>query len=576
MSSVGRPGAGEYDVCIVGSGAGGGPIAWSLARAGYSVLVLEKGPWIRNEQFSKDEMACCRRDVYTPSLQQEQHVIEEPDADRWRATPTSESGWSFWNGNCVGGSSNFMSGFFHRLKPMDFRLRSEFGPIEGANLVDWPISYAQLEPYYERVERVVGVSGEYRDYPWAEPRSDPEFPFPATVEHPVSAWIDQACAALGYRPMRVPRAILSRPDGARGSCSYSGYCGSFGCSTGAKGGARAALLDQAVAAGCELRPHSQVVRLHSDARGRVDRVEYRDRQGATHSVRARLYVLAAQAIETVRLLLNSPGQRHPQGLGNGAGQVGRNLLFSAGGSGAADFYYRDLDDARARDLALVGPFVNRALNDWYLIEDDRFGAAAGRPGRRFKGGMVEFLFEHPNPTSVAAGARWADGRLLWGAPLKRRLEHWFQDLRTLTFEVFCDWLPNDDCFVTLDPVIKDRWGMPVARVRIGAHPHDLAVGRYLAQRGEQVLARMGGRGVRSSVSPLPPQNLVAGGCRFGDDPASSVLDRDCRVHEVDNLYVSDGSFMPTGGSVPYTWTIYANSFRVAERMMERLGRSANA
>lgn len=560
----------EFDVCVIGSGAGGAPVAWTLARAGYAVLVLEKGPWIHNDEFSKDEMACCRRDVYTPSLKQEQHVIEELDQGEWRGTPTAESGWSFWNGNCVGGSSNFMSGFFHRLKPVDFRLRSEFGPIQGANVVDWPIDYPQLEPYYAKVETVVGVSGDYRDYPWAEPRSSKQFPSPATAEHPIAGWIDDACGELGYQPMRVPRAILSRPDAERGSCSYSGYCGSFGCSTGAKGGARAALIDRAVAAGCEVRPHSQVVHLHSDAAGRVSRVEYLDREGQARSVRARVYVLAAQAIESARLLLNSPGPRHPDGLGNGSGQLGRNLLFSAGGSGSADFFYSDLSEQRAQQLGLVGPFVNRALNDWYVIEDAPF-ANRRRAGGVAKGGMIEFLFEHPNPISVAGGARWSNGELQWGAPLKRRLEHWFRDLRTLTFEVFCDWLPNDDCYVALDPVVKDRWGMPVARVRIGGHPHDLEVGRYLSAHGESVLSRMGGRGVRSSVSSAPPQNLVAGGCRFGDDPASSVLDRDCRAHEVDNLYVTDGSFMPTGGSVPYTWTIYANAFRVADRIVERLG-----
>jgi choline dehydrogenase-like flavoprotein len=560
----------EYDICIIGSGAGGAPVAWSLARAGYSVLVLEKGPWIHADEFSKDEMACCRRNVYTPKLDKEQHVIEDRDAEgRWRGTPTSESGWSFWNGNCVGGSSNFMSGFFHRMKPVDFRLRSEFGAIDGANVVDWPIDYDELEPYYARAEQEIGISGEVRDVPWAEPRSTEQFPWPPTAEHPISAWIDDACETLGYRSLRVPRAILSQPKDGRGSCSYSGYCGSFGCSSNAKGSARAALLDRAVVDGrCEVRPHSQVLRLHSDGDGRISQVEYVDEQEQRHQVRAGVYVLAAQAIESARLLLNSPGPRHPNGLANGSGQVGRNLLFSAGGTGSANFFYDDLKDGRAEQLAVVGPFVNRALYDAYVVDQAPF-AVAGRSAA--KGGMVEFLFEHPNPTSVASGARWSDGQLSWGLPLKRRLEHWLRDLRTLTFEVFCDWLPNDDCFVAIDPTVRDRWGVPVARVRIGGHPHDLEVGRHLAAYGERVLTAMGGQGVSSNVSATPPQNLVAGGCRFGDDPVSSVLDRDCRAHEVDNLYVTDGSFMPTGGSVPYTWTIYANSFRVADRIIERLG-----
>ena len=150
----------EYDVCVIGSGAGGGPVALTLAQAGYAVLVLEKGPWFREQDFYKDELACCRRSVYTPELEDEQHVIEDLDSDGdWVGEATAESGWDFWNGNCVGGSSNFMSGFFYRLKPQDFRLLAEFGPIAGANIADWPISYDDLEPWYTRVEREVGISG---------------------------------------------------------------------------------------------------------------------------------------------------------------------------------------------------------------------------------------------------------------------------------------------------------------------------------------------------------------------------------------------------------------------------------
>ena len=119
----------DYDVCVIGSGAGGGPVAFELAQSGKSVVVLEKGPWLTEKDFYKDEMACCRRSVYTPNLEDEQHVIEDSDNDgNWIGEPTSESGWDFWNGNVVGGASNFMSGFFYRLKPEDFKLLSEFGP----------------------------------------------------------------------------------------------------------------------------------------------------------------------------------------------------------------------------------------------------------------------------------------------------------------------------------------------------------------------------------------------------------------------------------------------------------------
>lgn len=555
----------DFDVCVIGSGAGGGPVAYELAMAGYSVLVLEKGPWLTERHYRKDELACCRRSAYAPALGDEQHVIEEPLGDGgWRGTPTSASGWNFWNGNVVGGSSNFMSGFFHRLKPVDFRLRSTFGPIEGANVVDWPIEYADLEPYYDKVEKLVGVSGRAQAHANAEPRSSADFPYPPVQEHPVSQWIDRAAGELGYHALQVPRAILSQPAMQRRSCEYSGFCGSYGCSSGAKGSSRAALLDHAVASGnCELRPNSKVHAIRSNARGAITSVDYFDAAGERQRVDARIYVVACQAVETSRLLLASTGPRFAHGLANNHAQVGRNLLFSAGGAGAGSMVYADFDAKAARQLRLVGPFVNRALDDWYQIRDRELG--------HVKGGIVEFLWDHPNAVVRAQSAKWLDGSLVWGKPLKRRLEEEFHAARTLNFEVFNDWLPTDDCFVALDPQVKDRWGSPVARMRVGAHPHDLKVGRYLAGRGEQLLRQLGARNVWSSIGASPPPNLQAGGCRFGDAAETSVLDRDCRAHEVENLFVTDGSFMPTGGSVPYTWTIYANSFRVAGRIKAQLG-----
>lgn len=549
----------DYDIIVIGSGAGGGAVAWRLAAHGKRVLVLEKGPWVTTADFCKDEMAS-RKPIYTPDLKDEQHVVEERSGRHWQATPTSESGWSFWNGNVVGGSSNFMSGFFHRMKPIDFRLLSEFGPIAGANVVDWPIGYDDLEPYYAEVERVIGVSGRVVAHPFLEPRSTPDFPHPPTAEHPVSAWIDAACQRLGYRSLPLPRAILSRPVGAREACQYSGYCGSFGCASGAKGSSRAALLDAAVAGGnCEVRPHCQVVRLISDARGRVIAAEYFDQAGRKQQVRGKVFVVACQAIETVRLLLASVGPKHPQGLGNRYRQVGRNLIFSAGGVSHGHFRYAELDADQAAQVRVMGPFINRTLHDWYVIDDPALG--------RIKGGVIDFLMGHPNVISRAvAERRDEDGQLVWGSAFKRRLETAIRGQRRIDCETFADWLPTDQGHVALSSDVRDRWGRPVARIRLAPHPHDLKVGRYLAERGAQVLQELGAKDVSVGVSDSPPANLVAGGCRFGRDPKQSVLDPDCRVHGVDNLYVADASFMPTGGSVPYTWTIYANALRVADRI----------
>ena len=209
----------DYDVCVIGSGAGGGPVAYELAKAGYSVLVLEKGPWPTEKDYYKDELACCRRSTYTPDLKDEQHVLENQNDDgSWNAEATSESGWDFWNGNVVGGSSNFMSGFFYRLKPEDFRLLSEFGPIKGANIADWPISYDDLEPYYTKTETEVGVSGHVVQHRFQEPRSTKDFPFAPTLEHPIAQHIDKACKQLGLTSLPTPRAILTEAHQHRRSC----------------------------------------------------------------------------------------------------------------------------------------------------------------------------------------------------------------------------------------------------------------------------------------------------------------------------------------------------------------------
>ena len=563
----------DFDICIVGSGAGAGPIIYALAHAGYKVLVLVKAPWYTEQDYYKDELKTSLRGGYTPDLRDEHHVVElENDDGSWRHFPTYQSSWNFWNGNVVGGSSNFMSGFFHRLKPNDFRLLSAYGPIEGANIVDWPISYDDLEPYYDRVEKIVGVSGRVIEHPFQEPRSSKDFPFPPTVEHPIARHIDQACQRLGLHSLPMPRAILSRPALNRNACVYSGYCGSYGCATGAKSSSRVALIDSAVATGnCELRPQAMVSHIHSDNSGKVSAVEYIDSQGKQHVVTAQIYVVAAQAIETARLLLNSKGPKHPDGLANNTNQVGKNLIFAGGGAGSGRLAYDKFTSEQVNDLKQFGTFVNRSLQDWYEIHDkDLFKST-----RTQKGGTIDFVHLHPNP--VARANRQIRGRkkLLWGQPLKEKLKSHFTEGRYIKVEAFCDWAPTDNGHITLDPEVRDKWGLPVARIKVDVHVQNLRVGWYLASKAGNVLREMGADNVVSFASGVPPTNLVAGTCRFGNDPQTSVLNADCQAHDVENLYVTDGSFMPTGGSVPHTWTIYANSFRVADKIIERLGGNKN-
>ena len=524
-----------YDICIVGSGAGASPIAYELSKAGAKVIVLEKGEFYKKEDFSKDEIAYNRRDIVTPPLKDEFHIIEELVDGKWESTTTTQSNWNFWNGNIVGGSSNFMSGFFHKLHPDDLKLKTKFGDIDGANIFDWAIDYDQLSPYYDKVKKIVGVTTNTR-------------------EHPISNLFDKSARKLNLTPIVTPRAILSNKTKHRDGCYYSNYCGSYGCSSGAKGSARESLLEPALKTGnLTIILNAYVTKLISK-NSKVTKAKYIDKSSnTTKEIKAKIFVVASQAIESSRLLLNSSNKEYPNGLANSSGQVGKNLLFSGGGIITGEF--DGSKNISLDDLKVEGFFVNRAIKDWYFLD------------KNTKGGLVEALFEHANPIRKANSVKWdEEGTLVWGDDIYKKLDYKFNRSKRLDFEIFNDWLPNDNCFVTVDKNIKDKYGVSVAKIRIGSHPQNEKVGDQLAVKSIELLKQMGAKNISGSISPYPPQNLQAGGCRFGLDPKTSVLDKNCKAHDVQNLFVTDGSFMPTGGSVPYTYTIYANSFRVADHI----------
>jgi choline dehydrogenase-like flavoprotein len=554
----------KTEICIVGSGAGAGPIAYELSHAGYQVVILEKGPWIKTEAFSKDEMSNSRKDVYASKTKEEPMMIHDRNKEKSIPYSNRDGGLSLWNGNCVGGSSNFMSGYFHRSKPQDFKLLSTYGSIKGANVVDWPISYADLEPYYAKVEQLVGVSGEVKKHMHIEPRSTSDYPYPPLKTNKIAQLLDNAAKQSNMELIPLARAILSQANEERNPCYYSNFCGSYACSSDAKGSSRAALLNQAIKTGnCTIIPFAKVYHLETDGNGKVVKAHYHHIEGDS-TVEAQIFVVAAQAIESSRLLLMSKNKEFPNGLANNTGQVGKNLLFSGGGVGSGIFKKEDFEPAVFLELQQPGLFVNRALQQWYEISDFTMGP-------KLKGGTVDFLWEHANPIRRAIRQKWdSNGHLLYGSELKKKVHGYFTSMRKLNFEVFVDWLPTDKCFVELSSKEKDKYGDPVAKVNVYSHPHDQKVGRYLAAQARRLLEHTGAQDIRSSINGSPPSNLQAGGCRFGDDPASSVLDVNCKAHEVKNLYVSDGSFMPTGGSVTYTWTIYANSFRVADKIKNHL------
>jgi choline dehydrogenase-like flavoprotein len=542
------------DVCIIGSGAGGAPLALELGRAGFKVVLLEKGAWYQQTDFIHDEILNSRRNFFMPLPWDEPHL--------WRGgvdQPFSRTNEG-WTANCVGGGTVHMSGFFYRLKPVDFRMKSELGAPKGSNVVDWPITYKDLAPYYDKAEAELGVSGNAVPHPFLEPRTG-NYPMPPLAEHPVSAELDKAAKTLGWHAIPTARGIASRPYRGRDACVYCTLCGSYGCEHGAKSSTAASLIPAAVATGnVDLRPKCMATEITVDEKGNAKSVVYRDADGVTQEQPAKIIVSSCTAVESARLLLNSKSSRFPNGLGNDNGLVGKNLLFSSFGQSKATFSVQK----RAKELPWLTstmPFINRSLQDFYVLPDDRFGFR--------KGGTLGFMWAHPNPIFAAVGLARKGERGIFGKALKDKLRE-YRDSRILEFEIYGEFLSNDQTYVGVDSNVKDKFGLPVAAITVTRHPHDLTMTKFLVERGEEMLQAMAPDRLDRVGTAGETTILQGGTCRFGKDPATSVLDADCRAHAVKNLYVVDGSFLPTSGGVPLTLTIAANSFRVADKLIARL------
>ena len=543
----------SVDVCIIGSGAGGAPLALELGRAGLKVVILEKGPWYKQTDFVHDEIMNSRRNFFMPLPWDEPHL--------WRTegqpyTRTNEA----WTANCVGGGTVHMSGFFYRLKPVDFRMKSELGAPKGSNVVDWPITYKDLAPYYDKAEAEMGVSGNAVPHPFLEPRKG-NYPLPPLAEHPVAAELDKVSKSLGWHTIPTARGILSQPYRGRDACVYCALCGSYGCEHGAKSSTGASLIPAAIATGnVELRPKCMAKEITIDAKGLAKSVVYVDADGVTQEQPARIIVSSCTAVESARLLLNSKSTRFPNGLANDNGLVGKNLIFSSFGQSKATFSV----SKRSKELPWLTatlPFINRSLQDFYVMPDEKFGFR--------KGGTLGFMWAHPNPIFAAVGLAKKGEPGVFGKALKDKLRD-YRDSRILEFEIYGEFLSNDATYVGVDGNVKDKYGLPVAAITIKRHPLDLTMTKFLVERGEEVLQAMQPDRVDRVGTAGETTILQGGTCRFGKDAATSVLDPDCRSHAVKNLYVVDGSFLPTSGGVPLTLTIAANSFRVADRLLANL------
>ena len=521
-----------FDVCILGSGAGGGAAAYTLTKAGLRVVMLEKGAHYRTEDFFHDEIAVCRRNYFVPSVFEEPRMIAR---DGGVVQPSSDA----WISCCVGGGTVHMSGFFFRMRDDDFRMKTRLGAVEGASVADWPIAAAELAPHYDEVERVIGVSGDHV----AEGRRAP-YPLGPIATHPSGALIDDACKKLGFHSFQCGRAIISAPYDGRLACHHCGFCGSYGCEVAAKSSTLVTFIARATATGkLTLIPRAMVSRLVAGANGRLESATYFDDQGVEQRVRAKAFVVACSAIETARLLLGS-------GVANESGQVGKHLMFATYASASARF---TLPSPHFPSGPPFLPFIDRCVQDFY-------GEA----------GTLLFLLPHKNPIFQAERvARGGGDAPIFGAALKAKMREYFLDTRSIDFEAFGSFLPHDGCDVTLDPTVKDRFGLPVARVRVATHVASRAGSDFLSTKGRAVLDAAGAKQIVDVDDERTYLVLQAGTARMGRDESSSVLDQTGRAHHIKNLYVADSSGFPSVPGAPWTLTIMANALRVATHLVAR-------
>ena len=544
----------KTDVVIIGSGAGGGPLALALSRAGCKVLVLEKGPLYSRGDYCHDEILASEQSgFFIPRASQDPHVVVMHGPEGPLEPETSNLGWI---GSCVGGGTVRMGGYLFRLHPDELRLRSLYGDYEL--IEDWPFSYNELEPYYCRAEWEVGVAGAAGSNPFEGPRSKP-YPMPAIDVHPVADTLDRVCRRLGLTSFPTPRAVNSRPYQGRPKCSYCDFCAAYGCPTGAKGSSQEALLSRAVETGrCDILPKAMVREVTLGRDGRASGCVFLDESGKEHEVSAKVTCISCSPIESARLLLLSKSPRFPDGLANGSGLVGRNLQLQISSRGSATFRCDRHPEMLLRER---GPFLGRSLMDYYFLPP----GVSDFP----TGGLLRFGLSGPDPIANAHRLASRNGTLIWGNRLKRRLWEYYNETREVFFEVFQDFVPNVRTHVVLDPEAKDKWGLPSARLFVDRPAHHARAAQWLVDRGLEIFEEMGADQAEPGIVAGISYYLLHGTCRAGKDRETSVLNEYCQSHEVPNLFVVDGSFMPTSGIAPPTLTILANSFRTADHIISR-------
>ena len=534
--------AGEVvDFVVVGSGAAGGVMARELSQAGFSVLVFEQGPRLGPADFEHDEFKYFFLSGITvdPKISP-QTFRKTPDVV---ATQTSGMQPALY-ARLVGGSSNHFTANFWRFHAIDFNERSVLGAIPGTAFADWPISYDELEPYYTKVDWEVGISGLANATPFDPPRSKP-YPMPPMPVKSSGVLLERGARKLGLHPYPSPMAIASQPYRGRPACINCGFCMGFGCEAQAKSTALYTMIPEAEATGlCEVRTASYVYHVETNPKGRATGVHYFDAEKRSHFQPARAVVVSANGAESARLLLNSTSNRFPQGLANSSGMVGKHLMFNQGANVHAVFEH-ELNEYKSAQ-------VTRVVHDFYMAD----------PKRGFYGGGGIDARINPQP------ALWAmsqGGDLpRWGQDLKARIEAF---PRSMVAAGHSTSLPLESNSVSIDPTLKDAWGIPAIRVTYKDHPDDLAFAHWLQDRQYEIMQAAGAQKLwRDSVEENTAGVHLLGTCRMGNDAKSSVVDKYHRAHDVPNLFVCDGSSFVTSGRGQPTMTIQALAFRAADHI----------
>lgn len=539
----------RYDAIVIGSGAGGGVAAEQLTRSGRTVLLIERGDHPTRSELSHDHLRnarttagfidrTARADVTDLRILQ---VAGQPD----RHLHAWDSGWG-GNATTLGGGTRIYGAQAWRFSPADFTMATRYGTPENSALADWPITYDDMEPFYDLAEREIGVSGSASGDTSGAWRSH-DYPMPALPAGRTAARLAHAARQLGINTLPVPLAINSIPYNGRTSCVGCRQCVGFACPVEAKNGSVNTTLVRAAATGrLSVMLQTRAATLVTDAGGHVTGVRLLNSSwGGTREVSAELVVVAAGAIESARLLLTSTSTREPAGIGNNRDQVGRHLQSHIY-TGALGIFADEICD-------LVGPGPAVATNDFRHNNPDVIG-----------GGMLANEFV-PTPNNTRRSLRSAGLLAGYGIEAKLGMRRLAQRTQRIAGPVQEVTMP--DSRLQLDRRLVDEDNLPVVRLSGTHHPEDDRTHAFLAARAAEWLTAAGATTV---VQNTPPSHTdgpsagqhQAGTLRMGNDPAHSVTDPRGRVHGHENLIICDGSTHVTNGGVNPVLTIFANAYRI--------------